>query len=249
MRWGLRVQIVWPVILVAVLAIGLSALLNYGKFLRTLSALEGSRFTFIVSDIKGSIEGGLDLGVPLLALATAQDVIEREASKESQIDAIIVFDGNGNVLFRTGRNVSLTRVPQTWIVAMEKSREWFSALGADLVAGTRLTSDIGQTVGGVAVLYPRDLLDGTARRAAERLVFGAVIVSLVTGAAAFPVVSWLLARVRRDVHRLADATEGKPVEAAPLPKEARGASEAALAGIAAIAAESGLGDRQKELVS
>jgi hypothetical protein len=132
---------------------------------------------------------------------------------------------------------------------MEKNREWFSTTGVNHVAGTRLTSDIGQTVGGVAVLYPRDLLDGTARRAAERLIIGALIVSIVTGAAAFPVVSWLLARVRRDVHRLADATEGKPVEADPLPKDARSASEAALAGIAAIVAQADLEGRKKESVS
>ena len=82
MRWGLQARIVAPVMLVAALAVALSAFLNYGKFLRTFTELEASRFVFIASDIDGVIEGGLDLGVSLRGMVTAQAVIEDEAQRD-----------------------------------------------------------------------------------------------------------------------------------------------------------------------
>jgi hypothetical protein len=235
MRWGLRAQIMSPVIAVTVLAIGLSAFLNYGKFLRTLTSLEASRFTFAVADLKGTIEGGLDLGVSLAGLATAQKVIDEEAVKERQISAIVVFDEAGKVLFRTGRDLSFSQAPSAWIEAVHgRQADWLAPYKDDMVAGTRLTSDIGQTVGGVAVLYPRNLLAAVSRQAAERLAIGAIVIAAITALATFQVVSWLLGRVRREVGRLVAAAEGGPSAADSLPAEARRVSDEALAGIAAV---------------
>lgn len=241
MRWGLRAQIMSPVIAVTVLAIGLSAFLNYGKFLRTLTSLEASRFAFAVADLKGTIEGGLDLGVSLAGLVTAQKVIDEEMVKERQIDAIVVFDDSGKVLFHTGRDVSFAQVPSAWMEDVHgRQADWLAPYKHDMVAGTRLTSDIGQAVGGVAVLYPRNLLAAVSRQAAERLALGALVIAAITALAAFPVVSWLLGRVRREVGGLVAQAEGGPSTADSLPAEARRVSEEALAGIAAVMTEAGV---------
>jgi hypothetical protein len=241
MRVGLQGRIIAPVMFVTALAVVLSAFLNYGKFLRTFTELEASRFAFIANDIKGSIEGGLDLGVSLPGMVTAQSVIDDEAARDSQIYGIVVFDDSGRILFRTGKSPFDTRiavVPTAWVTGLGgHDANWTAVEGDVAVAGTRLSNDIRQTVGGIAVLYSRQTRELMLRTMAEKLTVAAVVAGAVTALLTWLGVSILVRRVRREIGQvdaaLRDGADGQDTPFAG----ARKTSDDALNDIAAVSGE------------
>lgn len=236
MRAGFQSRIVAPVMLVTVLAVALAAFLNYGKFVRTYSAIEESRFAFVADDIRSVIEGGLDLGVPLAELVAAQPMIEREAAKDPQIVGIALFDEGGRMVFRTGD--SGETAPAAWLTALRASDgRWADDSGATLVAGARLSNDSRQLVGGIAVLYSRQVHEALTARVARSLAFGGIASAAAAAVLAHLGVSLLLRRLRREVGGLRTALEGGEGFPAPEPAEARKAAEQAVSEIDATAAE------------
>ncbi len=238
MRWGLQGRIIAPVMLVAGLAVALSAFLNYGKFLRTFNEIEASRFAFVAGDIKSVIEGGLDLGVSLPGMITAQPVIQDEAERDPQIAGIAVFNDSGQILFKTGEVPGDTAVPTAWLGPLfGREANWTTGENDRSVAVVPLSNDIRQTVGGVAVVYSRATREALLRRMVERLTLGAVVSSLVTALIAFVGVSWLVRRMRREIARSEAAFDAAADDATSSFAEARRTTDAALHDIAAASAE------------
>lgn len=241
MRLGLQGRIIAPVMFVTALAVALSAFLNYGKFLRTFTDIEASRFAFVAGDIKTVIEGGLDLGVSLRGMVTAQTVIADEADREPQIYGIIVFNDDGRILYHTGKSPfdsAIATVPAPWVAALNsRDPNWTAVEGDVAVAGTRLSNDIRQTVGGVAVLYSRETRLQMLRTMAEKLALAAVFAGVVTALINWLGVSILIRRARREIGR-ADAAlqDGTATGDSPF-VAARGMGEAALHDIASISHE------------
>lgn len=240
MRWGLQGRIIAPVMLVTVLAVALSAFLNYGKFVRTFSAIEESRFAFVADDIRTVIEGGLDLGVPLAELVAAQSRIEREAAKDPQIVGIAVFDAAGRVVFHSGdMGAAAEMAPVSWLTALRAAESrWADDSGAALVAGARLSNDSRQLVGGIAVLYSRHAHEVLTARVARSLTVGGMVSAAAAALLAHLGVSLLLRLLRREVSGLRTALEGSDGGCpAPEPAEARRLAEQAVSEIDATAAE------------
>ncbi len=241
MRLGLQGRIIAPVMFVTALAVALSAFLNYGKFLRTFTELEASRFAFIAGDIKTVIEGGIDLGVSLRGMVTAQSVIEDAADRDSQIYGIVVFNDSGRILYHTGKSPfdpAITTVPVGWVAALNgRDANWTAVEGDVAVAGTRLSNDIRQAVGGIAVLYAQETRQQMLRIMAEKLALAAVIAGVVTALINWLGVNILIRWARRDI-ATADAAlrDGLEDRASPI-EDARAMSDAALSNIATVSVE------------
>ncbi len=241
MRLGLQGRIIVPVMFVTGLAVGLSAFLNYGKFLRTFTELEASRFAFVAGDLKTVIEGSLDLGVSLPGMVTAQTVIDDEAQREPQIYGIVVFNDDGRILYRTGKvpfNAAISSVPVNWVVALNNRDANWTAVEDDVaVSGTRLSNDIRQTVGGIAVLYSRETRMQMLRVMAEKLGLAALVAGLATALLNWLGVSILIRRARREIGQADAALRDGTGDGASAFDAARRMGDTALGEIAAVAGE------------
>lgn len=228
---SLQRRIVMPVMLVIALAVALAAFLNYGKFARTFASIEGSRFAFIADEIRLSLEAGMDLGVPLPALAAAQSVIEREAAKDDGIVGIAVFAADGELLFQTGRR--LAALPKDWLGAFARGEaQWAGEVGDALAVGRALANDIHQTVGGVAVLYSRQRHDDLTGSVARSLALAALVIAVLAGALTYLFTLLIVGRLRRDVAGVAAVLGGGDADLASAePRQALATVDAAFAAI------------------
>ena len=62
----------------------------------------------------------LRLGLPVKAIANAQEIITFAARKDSSIISVGVFDHTGEPLFMTGREGSVTSAPENWRASVIK---------------------------------------------------------------------------------------------------------------------------------
>ena len=241
MKSSLNLKIVTPVILIAALAIGLSAFLNYGKFQRTFTDLESSRLAFTLNNIRDTVESGLDLGLTLENLANAEGVIEAEAGNDPHIALIVIFDDDGSVVHRAG-NAEITTIPPAWIgeMTLNPGKAWRVSEPSTLVLGVPLVNNFGQIAGGVALRSDWSEQIALLQRMATSLMLGATIITVVTALSALVVVRFLVQRTQRALVQLdksldtmqTDAAEGtkQPDEIARLAistREARAQLDAA----------------------
>ncbi len=236
MHWGARITA--AVALVTAMAIGVSVFLIYGKFVRTFSSIENSRFESVADDIRAAVEAGLDLGVPLPDLTTAQALIDDKMARNKEILGIAVFNANGQAVFRAGQ--AGETVPPAWLTAVKAPDEdWTADAGTMLVAGTRVSNDSRQTVGGVAVLYSHERHDRMIARAGRSLAEAGLVSALAAIAAAYGGVSLLVRWLRREVGRVQAALDGGNDPAPPELRAALEQTQAALADIAGAEQELG----------
>ncbi len=198
MKSSLNLKIVTPVILIAALAIGLSAFLNYGKFQRTFTDLESSRFAFALNNIRDTVESGLDLGLTLENLANAEGVIETEAAKDPQIALIVIFDDEGSVIHRAG-NAEIKKIPPTWTneMTLNLGKAWHVNEPETLVLGVPLVNNFGQIAGGVALRSDWSEQIALLQRMATHLMLGAAIITAITALIALIVVRFLVQRTQK----------------------------------------------------
>lgn len=152
---GLTTKLTIPVVLIATMAIGLTAFLNLGKFDRTLGELETSRARFTINEIHATLEMGLGLGLPLRGLANAQGVVEYEIQRNPAIVAIVVHDEQGEIVFHAGFPMEGDTVPASWrpYISGARAKSWSLRENDEQIIGAGLTSVIGAQVGGVALRY------------------------------------------------------------------------------------------------
>jgi len=192
---------------VAALSVGLSAYLNHGKFLRTYATLELDRITFIVDDIRTSVENGLDLGLSLGGMPRVQPLLSRAYSMDEDIQAVLVFDPQGKVMISAGKAPLPTEVPPDW--AARREANWTIPMGADLtVIGASLSNGIRQSAGGVAVIHSHSLRDRILTRLAVSLSIAALIAAAAAAALAEIGNSLLMRRIGRSVTQFAAVMDG-----------------------------------------
>ncbi|MES2259259.1 MAG: hypothetical protein V4724_12100 [Pseudomonadota bacterium] len=129
----LSITITAPIVLISVLAIGLTVFLNVGKLDRTLSELEESRLRFTINSLRENLETGLDLGLTVKGLGNAQAAIDFEARQDPDIVSITVRDEAGKIAFNTGR-------------AAEKD---------SIKVATTMSNNLGVNVGAIELQYSR----------------------------------------------------------------------------------------------
>jgi len=187
--------------LTTVLATALSAFLILGKFDRSVSEFELSRYAFLLGNIQTIFVRDLDWGLDLDQLADAQVVLERQVSSGQGVVALMLFDARGHVLAQAGEK-RFAQVPEPWITrnGTGSARPWTAEADGNLIVGLRLSNNFGETVGGVALGYSRAphaallaRMSGDLTVAAAAIAAGAVLLS-------FLLASLLLARTRKTLN-------------------------------------------------
>lgn len=208
----LSVTVTAPIVLISVLAIGLTVFLNVGKLDRTLSELEDSRLRYTVNALRENLETGLDLGLPLPALGNAQAAIEQQAAQDSGILAIVVRDGGGEAVFHTG-------------AAGDQASTKVSA---------PLSNNLGVTVGAVELLYARSSHDAFMAGISSRLIWAGLAATFLTTVAAMLAIHLWVRRINRTLATIASNLDPQvPSPAAPDPHAAALAQAACRAAAAA----------------
>jgi len=179
--------------------LGLAVLLNYAKFERAFGGLTESRLGFLVQDLRGTLEFGLDLGLDPTALANTATILAREAAKDSSILWIVVFDHEGQVLYRHQNDPTesaVTALPAVWVSAILRhplASVWRSGDPGTLVVGAPLTNNFGRAVGGIALRYDRAFYDRELARVLSDLTRTAGLI--LSGASLLALAGvWLLFR-------------------------------------------------------
>ncbi|SFV04645.1 hypothetical protein [Pseudoduganella namucuonensis] len=162
----LSVTITAPIVLISVLAIGLTVFLNVGKLDRTLAELEESRLRYTVNALRQNLETGLDLGLPVRSLGNAQAAIDFEASQDPDIVSIVVRDEAGQPVFHTSRPAADGR-------------------GADadpdsIKVGATLSNNLGAEVGAIELRYSRRGHDEFIAGISAHLLLAALVATAVS---------------------------------------------------------------------
>ena len=144
------------IITILFLALALTAMLAYFKFTATLVELQRSRAGVISLNLKHTIEAATDLGLSLVEVRNAQDVIDRARAADPQILSIAVFDRLGQVLFLSdpgGFAGRPTQVREGWLAAnlAATAATWEAKETDAFVVGAPLLNPFEQPIGGVAV--------------------------------------------------------------------------------------------------
>ena len=188
--------------------LSLAVLLNYAKFERTFGGLAESRLGFLIQDLRGTLEFGLDLGLDPTAMANTAAILAREAAKDSRILSIIVFDNQGQTLYRhrggSPTNPSVTELSPDWIGAIlhtSPTLVWRANDPATLIVGAPLTNNFGRAVGGIVLRYDRAFYDRELEQALTGLTRTAALILI--GASPITLIGvWLLFRgTRREIDR------------------------------------------------
>ncbi len=179
LRHQLQIALIAP-LLVAVVA---SGVMTYSAFNRLNVSLVQSRLSFILANLRTTVESSLGLGLQLNQLPGAQDLIERVRAGDLQIRAIDIFDRSGRSLFSTDRGVIGEPVPAGWRAAASAAQTghtWHLESHGDALFGLNIDNNLGQIVGSVAVT----LMAADGRRRATAMARFIGLVSLIAAAIA-----------------------------------------------------------------
>ena len=209
---GLSIKITIPVVVIAALAISLTAFLNHGKFDRTLSELEHSRTQFVVNDIHANLDTGITLGLPLKGLDNAQEVIDFEARKDMSILSISIFDETGSVVFHSGQPLASSTVPASWkphigSKGSKGTSDWQVTGDEETTMGTSLSSVIGTPLGGLAVRYSRSQHNAVVAAFGHALIVASLIGVGVTALVAMAGIHLLMASTSRKLGRIEECLD------------------------------------------
>ena len=205
------------VTLIVGLTLALIGMLNFFRFEQTLRATTEARLGFVAKDLRANIQTGLDLGLDLSSMSNVQNIIEREAATDPGILGIDVFDDQAEILFSTQESALEQQIPAAWRAAIGSDDDavWQASGREQMVVGTRLTSNFGSDVGGVALRYSRASFEEQLQRMLDLLIRLGIYTLLITALLSL-VVSWLvlgatarrLARVRSAVEDALTHPEG-----------------------------------------
>lgn len=157
---GLTLRIAIAILVMLVVAAGLTTLLNFLKFEKTYSDLLRSRVGVVVLDVAATIETGLGVGLPLAELENLRLRLEGEKAKEPLILSLQVHDAQGVVLHAAGADAEAS-VPPDWLATLAQAGQgsWWRLEADALVVGVGVDDAIGRRVGGVVLRYDRAAYD------------------------------------------------------------------------------------------
>jgi hypothetical protein len=158
-----------------VIAVALVLMLTYLKAQDSLANMVESRNAFVAGTLKNRLELGLGLGLELESLNNIQDIINAAAAADPNIEAIQVFQTQGQVLFGAGPQGHNNLVPASWSRLLTQGRPdeaWSIRDSGALVTGVALTNSFEQIVGGLAISYSRQSFDATSRAMLGDIIVG-----------------------------------------------------------------------------
>ncbi|MCK0197335.1 hypothetical protein MWN34_10465 [Ancylobacter sp. 6x-1] len=141
-------------------AIAVLALVALAAVVATLGDVAGrevgqkvgrGRSTYLLGVLRTAAETNLSFGVPLEQISTMQALIEREKISNPQILAIDIFYPEGRAVFSTDRGALGEPVPASWVEALQHHSPWRLDEHGEIIFGTSIENDIGETGGGIAI--------------------------------------------------------------------------------------------------
>ena len=181
------------IVAVVLAASALTVTLDYLKFRRVLRTQEDQVYLFVARDLAATIEDSLNLGLPLAALQTTAQLIQRRRAVERGTLRISVFDSTGVVLFDTDRFRVGARMPGDWSPQGPGDRQgdWRRDLPEAYLVGAGITNTFAQSAGGVVVRYDPVTLEARMNAILLDMMRAALGTLAVTAVAAVGVAVWL----------------------------------------------------------
>ncbi len=178
------------IVAVVLAASALTVALDYLKFRRVLRSQEDQVYLFVARDLAATIEDSMNLGLPLAALQTTEQLIQRRRAVERGTLGISVFDSTGAVLFDTDRFRMGAKLPRDWSPG-GGAMDWRGDLPDAYLVGARITNNFGQSAGGVVVRYDPLTLEARMNAILLDMMRAALATLAVTAVAAVVVALWL----------------------------------------------------------
>ncbi|MBI1990819.1 MAG: hypothetical protein HYS65_14080, partial [Betaproteobacteria bacterium] len=222
---SLTVRLSATIVGIVIAAAILTVTLNYLKFRSLLENHSAGIYQFVVSDLRSTVEAGIDLGVPLNVLTNIQTVIDRRNAQDKTILRIAVFNQSGRIIFDTDRSRIGEAIPPAWRPAHAVSEGWRFSRGEEWIAGAPIVNNFEKEVGGIVLRYDPDVV---GRKTTSILVATTSEAVLVNGIGSLLAILgvWLL--VRRTRRALADSVRAIADASAPGSTDANAADEHAV---------------------
>ncbi len=111
-----RTRLSLYILAILIVSLSITALLNYFNFQSSYFAARKSNFRVIGEDVRGTIEFGLNMGVPLASLKNIQEILKNTRDRVPEIEAIVVSSMKGERLFQSCDNDSVLNKIDDWFV-------------------------------------------------------------------------------------------------------------------------------------
>lgn len=174
-------------------AVGIGLLILLARYEGIVSDLQVSRVTVTANAVKNTIESQLALGLQLQDAHDVASVVARAAKRDADLEAILVHDAEGRVLFANREALLAGATPQQAISLLRgyasgnRLASWRDG-SAGFVA-VPLISSFGVPAGGLVLKFSRTTPVQALERATEQLAGRALAVLVggivVLGAAAY----------------------------------------------------------------
>ena len=221
---SLTVRLSAAIVAIVISAATLTVALNYLRFQSLLENHSAGIYQFVVSDLRSTVEAGIDLGVPLNVLTNIQTLIDRRNAQDKAIVRIAVFNESGRILFDNDRSQIGEAVPPAWRPAHAASKGWRFSHGGEWIAGAPIVNNFEKEVGGIVLRYDPDVVGRKTTSILLAMTSEAVLVN-GTGALLAILGVWLL--VRRTRRTLADSVRAIADASSPGAREGTAAHEPA----------------------
>ena len=146
-------------VLVSLALVAASAMLilvaGFGIFENAYRTVQLSRFNFVASETRASIEYLLSLGLPLQESSAVQQAIDTARAESGGVNSVALYNARGRVIYSTNVGEIGEGAPEGLLEILDtKDREGLDRWMADAgVAAVFLESDFGQNLGVLVVRY------------------------------------------------------------------------------------------------
>lgn len=177
----LVVRIILALALVNSVAVGIGVVILLARYESIVSDLQVSRVAVTAAAVKNTIESQLALGLQLQDAHDTASVIARAARRDADLDAILVYDPDGRVLFANREALQGGTAPQQAVTLLRNAAGSRQASWRDdrfgLVA-VPLINSFGVPAGGLVLRFSRAAPIRVLESATEQLLSRAVFVLL-----------------------------------------------------------------------
>jgi hypothetical protein len=196
---------------VAAATVLLCAALVFGALDRLALRSTEANVDFLLSQLRGSIEANVGLGIPLADIRLVQGLVEQAKAADDRVLAVEVFSPSGISLFNTDRGAIGEDIPPAWHMAIRKRVDdgrWRVEDLGDIVVGEAMRNDFGEAVGHLAVTLSDDSRQDHAEGLLTTLIARLALVVPAALAVVLLVATVLFTRTTRDIRILAAGLGG-----------------------------------------
>lgn len=145
---------IW-IILISVL--GLLYLMNYMKFTSLMSTVVSSKLQVMSTSLERSIIKAEQLGLPLKEMQNLPELLDRTKARDEQVNAILVINGQGQVLFSTDQQRLQNDHKEQLLRRALKGSEpsWILEKDVTLYSGRQLFDSTQQLIGSIVIAYDK----------------------------------------------------------------------------------------------